>query len=201
LSPDVHTNTKDAISKVHRTEPRVTTDLQRVEGESPFTPKLTGLEFRCKGEERLKEKVAEVIRDNPDSLPHEVVQIIPDSIRYTFCLRSDDYTAGCRDIKERLESRGYQMYLSKNSWEDSEYKGINTRWVTPEGQRFEVQFHNPESYHAKQEVTHKAYERIRNPLTSKAELKELKSFQHEVSSWIPVPEGATSIPSFRRKGF
>ena len=44
-----------------------------------------------------------------------------------------------------------------------EYKGINTRWVTQEGQRFEVQFHTSESFHAKQNVTHDAYERLRNP--------------------------------------
>lgn len=92
------------------------------------------------------------------------------------------------------------MYQSKNSWEDPEYKGINTRWVTPEGQRFEVQFHTPESYHAKQEVTHKAYERARNPLTSKIEIQELKEFQREVSSWIPIPRGATDIPAYGRRG-
>jgi hypothetical protein len=92
------------------------------------------------------------------------------------------------------------MYLSKNSWKDQEYKGINTRWVTPDGERFELQFHTPESYHAKQEVTHQAYERARNPLTSKKELQELKAFQREVSSWIPVPTGAPDIPAYRRKG-
>jgi hypothetical protein len=64
-----------------------------------------------------------------------------------------------------------------------------------------LQFHTPESYHAKQEVTHKAYERARNPLTSRNELEELKAFQREVSSWIPVPKGATDIPAYRRRGF
>ena len=63
----------------------------------------------------------------------------------------------------RLESCGHKMYQSKNSWGEVEYKGINTRWVTQEGQRFEVQFHTPESFHAKQNITHEpAFERIRN---------------------------------------
>src|SRR6516162_11062269 len=61
-----------------------------------------------------------------------------------------------------VESRGHEMYYSKNYWADPEYKGINTRWVTPEGQRFEVQFHTPDSFHAKHQVTHLAYERIRD---------------------------------------
>jgi len=91
------------------------------------------------------------------------------------------------------------MFYGRNSWGDPEYKGINTRWVTPEGQRFEVQFHTPESYHAKQEITHEAYERIRNPLTNDDERSELKAFQREVTSWIPVPEGAKDIPDHRKE--
>jgi len=85
------------------------------------------------------------------------------------------------------------MYEGRNSWDHPEYKGINTRWTTPEGRRFELQFHTPESYHAKQEVTHKAYERIRNRMTTSTERAELNAFQREVSSWIPVPEGANNL--------
>jgi hypothetical protein len=48
------------------------------------------------------------------------------------------------------------MYQSTNYWGDPEYKGINTRWITRQGQRFEVQFHTPESFHAKQQVTHES---------------------------------------------
>jgi virulence-associated protein VapD len=201
LSPDKHDRTKEAISEVHGVESHVTEDLRQIKDESPYSAELVGLEFRRKGEDRLKEKVAEFIRDNPDAPPREVVQGIPDAIRYTFSTQKDDYTTAYRDLKERLEAHGYEMYYSNNSWDQAEYKGINTRWITPEGQRFELQFHTLESHHAKQEVTHQAYERIRNPLTSKAELQALKSFQREVSSWIPVPQGVTEISSFRKKGY
>jgi hypothetical protein len=91
------------------------------------------------------------------------------------------------------------MHYAKNHWNDSQYKGINTRWLTPQGQLFEVQFHTAESYHAKQEVTHKAYERIRNPLTSRAEIAELEKFQQEVSSWIPAPDEALSISDIKKR--
>jgi hypothetical protein len=93
------------------------------------------------------------------------------------------------------------MIYSKNHWrDDPEYKGINTRWVTTEGQRFEVQFHTSESFYAKQELTHDSYERLRNPLTQDVERQELRSFQREVCSWIAVPDGATAIPDYHRKG-
>jgi hypothetical protein len=92
------------------------------------------------------------------------------------------------------------MFYSKNYWTHPEYKGVNTRWVTPDGQRFEVQFHTPDSFHAKHHVTHLAYERIRNA-TSRAELRELHAFQREVSSWIQVPDGAADIPDYKKEGF
>jgi hypothetical protein len=91
------------------------------------------------------------------------------------------------------------MYLSNNSWSGQEYKGINTRWMTQEGQRFEVQFHTPESFHAKQYITHEAYERIRNPMTSRRELRELHAFQRTVSSQIEIPDGATGIPDYKKE--
>ncbi len=92
------------------------------------------------------------------------------------------------------------MYLSKNSWNSREYKGINTRWVTRNGQRLEVQFHTPESFHAKHHVTHAAYERIRNPMISDRERRELRDFQREVSSAIRIPDGAADIPDCEKKG-
>jgi hypothetical protein len=88
-------------------------------------------------------KIAEKLRFQPDREATEIVREIPDTIRYTFCLRPEIYTAGYYDIMRRLEDCGYEMFYSKNWWTNPEYKGINTRWVTPEGQRFEVQFHTP----------------------------------------------------------
>jgi hypothetical protein len=93
------------------------------------------------------------------------------------------------------------MYQSTSYWTDPEYKGINTRWVTQRGQRFEVQFHTPESFHAKEVVTHKAYERIRDLTTSRPELGELHAFQREVSARVRTPDGAADIPDFKKEGF
>jgi hypothetical protein len=91
------------------------------------------------------------------------------------------------------------MYQCKNLWTNPEYKGVNTRWVTSEGQRFEVQFHTRESFHAKHDVTHNAYERARSPNTSRAELADIEKFQREVSSWIPVPNGIEKIKDYKEE--
>jgi hypothetical protein len=183
-------------------EPPISDNVKRIETENARGGLLEGYEFRLKGQDRLVEKVAEALETStPDAAPDEIVEQIPDAIRYTFCLESKTYSDGYRDIRDRLEACGYEMYYSKNSWSDSEYKGVNTRWVTPEGQRFEVQFHTPESFHAKHEVTHSAYERLRNPSTSDTERSELSKFQREVSSWIPVPTRVAEIPDYKKKGF
>jgi hypothetical protein len=63
---------------------------------------------------------------------------------------------------------------------------------------FEVQFHTQASFEAKQ-LSHAAYERIRNPQTSDAELLELEDFQRRVCGKIPIPPGATEIAYLPRK--
>ena len=202
LTPERHAEAVAAIDRVRKAEPGLSADMQAVERENRHGGWLEGLEFRLKGGDRLKEKVAEgLTTTGPDARPEEILQQVPDAIRYTFSFRLESYTGAYFDIKERLENLGYEMYQSKNSWSAAEYKGVNTRWVTQEGQRFEVQFHTAESFHAKQCVTHDAYERIRNPLISAEERRELEAFQCEVSSRIQVPEDADSIPDFKKEGF
>jgi hypothetical protein len=201
LSQERHAETIDAISRAHKAEASISADMQTAERENTSGGWLEGFEFRLKGDDRLKEKVAEYLGAEPRKTASEALREIPDAIRYTFCFQPESYTGGYYDIKARLESCGHEMYLSRNSWGNLEYKGINTRWVTQEGQRFEVQFHTPESFHAKQNITHESYERIRNPLTSDGERMELRKFQREVSAAIRFPAAVAEIPDYKKEGF
>jgi hypothetical protein len=185
--------------RVTQAENIISDDVQRFAGECSRRTWLGGFEFRLKNSERIKEKVADKLDAEPDRSPAEVVQGMADAIRYTYCFDATDYASGFADIKGRLEASGYEMYYSKNFWADSEYKGVNSRWITSEGQRFEVQFHTAESFHAKHEVTHLAYERIRDPRTSEHERGELREFQRDVSSWIPIPPGALDISDSKKE--
>ena len=201
LNPERHTEAVTTLDRVREAEPAISADMRTVEQENRHGGWLEGFEHRVKGDDRLKEKVAEQLKAEPRMTAGEVLSEVPDAIRYTFCLEPGRYARGYYGIVEQLANRGYEMYLSKNSWTDPEYKGINTRWVTPDGQRFEVQFHTPESFHAKHYVTHDAYERIRNPMIPDRERRELKDFQREVSSAIQVPAGAAELPDYKKKGF
>ena len=73
--------------------------------------------------------------------------------------------------------------------------------MTQEGQRFEVQFHTPESFHAKQNITHASYERMRNSLTSDAERRELGNSSEKCHQPIRLPDAAPDIPDYKKEGY
>jgi hypothetical protein len=201
LDPEQHAEANEAIHRIRETVRPISADMQTIGKENTYGGWLEGFDHRIKGDDRLKEKIAAVLKVEPRLPAAEALREVPDAIRYTYCLQADNYTRGYYDVKERFESRGYEMYYSENHWTNPEYKGINTRWVTPMGQRFEVQFHTTESFHAKHDVTHVAYERIRDTSTSRTEKRELHEFQRQVCTPIEIPEGATDIPNYRKEGF
>jgi hypothetical protein len=201
LDPEQNAQSNEVIAGVARSEEKLTEHMGEAQRKNVYGGWLEGLGHRLKGEERLKEKIANELGVTPAMTPKDAINKLNDAIRYTFCFEPANYANGYWDVKQRLETGEYRLVYSKNHWrDDPEYKGINTRWVTPEGQRFEVQFHTAESYNAKHEVTHSSYERLRNPLTEDEERSELEALQQEVSSWVTVPEGAREIPDYGMRG-
>src|ERR1035438_6002055 len=188
-----------ALERIRPIEEKVSAMLHEIKTEVPGCD-LVGLKFSLKGEERFKEKVSDELRAKPDRPIAEITERMPDAIRYTFQLDADRYVTGYWNLREHLELSGSELLISRNSWDSPDYKGANTRWLGPDGQVFEVQFHTPESYQAKQ-LTHTAYERLRTGIAPGAERPELEDFQQDVSACIPVPDGSTGIPDYRREGY
>ena len=172
----------------------VTPAMKRIEAEDP-NRHLAGLENRLKGKDRLTEKVKNHLKTNPELSPEQAVGKIKDAIRYTFVYTDEYYTEGVRADVRRLADR-FELVDLRNSWLAAEYKGINTRWCVPEnGQVFEVQLHTYTSFEAKQ-FTHGAYEKIRDPATSRHERLKLQDFQRQVSADIPVPRDVSDIKDY-----
>ncbi len=182
--------------RVRETEETVTTPaMRRIEAEDPSRT-LVGLEFRLKGRERLSEKVAEAVEERGHSLA-EAFGFVKDAIRYTFCYPENRYSEGVLADCERLEAEGFGRFDRKNSWDEDEYKGINSRWRAPDGEQlFEVQFHTQASFEAKQE-THWAYERLRALPEDEVEVRQLRAYQREVTAKVPIPPSAAEIPDYR----
>jgi len=156
---------------------------------------LAGLKHMLKGEDRLKEKIAERLLAKPDRTVQQAISAISDPVRFTFCYSPQRYADGVRADVERLKAEGFELTKLKNQWSDEQYKGINSQWRRPEtGLRVEVQFHTSESLEAK-ELTHKAYERIRGS-ASPAERRELEAFQRQANTFLVTPEGTETIRNY-----
>jgi hypothetical protein len=156
---------------------------------------LTGFEFRLKGRDRIKEKVAKGMEETGLSVK-DAVASVPDAIRYTFQYDETGYADGVRADIERMVDQGFVLSILKNSWSADQYKGINSQWIEPEsGQRFELQFHTRISFEAKQ-ITHSAYERLRSGQPDPLEHLVLEAYQAKVTAAVPIPPGAAEIPDY-----
>lgn len=183
----------DRVREVERTV--VTPAMLGIEAEDPDR-RLTGLDNRLKGKARLAEKVTRWMKAQPDLTPDNAFGLVKDAIRYTFRYPDEKYAQGVYADCARLEAAGFQRGDRQGTWEDDQYKGINSRWREPEsGLLFEVQFHTQASFEAKQQ-THWAYERIRDTSTPPAEVRQLRAYQREVCAKVPIPPGATEIPDY-----
>ena len=57
---------------------------------------------------------------------------------------------------------------------------------------FEVQYHTPESWEAKQS--------IENPEVSESDKATARKYQQDFSAAVPIPEGAAEIPEYDDEG-
>ena len=199
LTPEQNAEATKACADIHDEGRRVALlAMRQIEAANPDC-RLAGLEHMLKGEDRLKEKIADAVRGRPGLTATQALSIVPDPVRFTYEYSPDRYADGVLADVEHLKEVGLEELKLKNLWSDEQYKGINSQWRRPEtGLRIEVQFHTPASLEAK-ELTHKAYERIRNPDTSPAERDELEAFQRRVNALLDTPPGTTEIPDFPEK--
>lgn len=196
IDEPVRRQVEGRCKKIRETEETIVTPaMHRIEAADPDR-QLTGLEHRCKGEDRIMEKVAAALEEQPNLTLEGALSSVKDAIRYTFQYTEDHYTDGVQADVDRLKAAGFEPVELKNSWSEEEYKGINSRWRVPEnGQLFEVQFHSRISFEAKQ-LTHPAYERLRNPSTARGEQDVLADFQCRATAYVPIPPRAPDIPNY-----
>jgi hypothetical protein len=199
LAPDANAEVTRGFARIREIgETVITPAMRRIEAEDPDRY-LIGLDKRIKGEDRLKDKVASELRAFGDITPSQALSRVPDAVRFTFCYYESGYADGVRADIGRLKAQGFEQINLKNSWISDQYRGINSKWRHPEsGVRFEVQFHTRASFEAKQ-LSHPAYERLRNPQTTRSEIRELEDFQRQVFARVAVPCGATGIENYLRE--
>jgi hypothetical protein len=194
LNPRDNAHVDAACDRIAKAEARITERVEDTERASVGS--LAGKEFCRKEPGSLKDKVAAAREGASNADCDRILANVHDAVRYTLQYNHDDYTQGVRSDIGWLKAQGFDLIRLKNFWNDVEYKGINSQWRDLEtGQAFEMQFHTAASFEAKQ-ITHKAYERIRNPQTTEDEMRELHDYQREVSFRTPMPIDAPDIPEY-----
>lgn len=194
LRLDPHTNAAADrfIEQAARHEPRITDQMRAIE-RSIDHGRLEGLEYRLKGEDSLKRKLASDMAEDINVSPEDALAGIRDSVRYTLEIPEGNYSHGVQQAVHHLQDQGFENIKFKNTWGDSGYKGINSTWRDPStGQTFELQFHTPESFEAKMNA-HELYEQQRLPGNSPERIHELEAQQREIFDNLHQPPGATDL--------
>jgi hypothetical protein len=172
----------------------ITPAMRRIEAELEHGCLVPDTEnYALKSPDRFKEKLAKLIDRYPDQPGDKLASAIHDGIRYTLVFPAEEYAAGVADAVQRLKDAGYELRVRKPSWDADDYRGVNSRWSDSEHKvLFEVQFHTPESWEAKQR-THDIYEKLCDTRITPAEHRQLEEQQRRIVAEIPLPPSAGNI--------
>lgn len=184
-----------ALDLARAAEPAVTADLADIVG--ALGGDLVGLDFRIKGQGSLERKLSQKMTTaNAAGQPITATQAaagIHDNLRYTATYSPTEYAQQAVRTVGRLRSSGYEIVRVRNTWDPGNvYRGVNMQVSTPEGYRFELQFHTPQSFDTKQK-THTLYDAIRElPADDPAFIAGSRLMQ-SLSDEIATPIGAVGL--------
>ena len=204
ISPETQFEADALASKVRMqaelVEPQITSDMKGLESDSK---KLTGLDYRLKGETSLSRKILSDAQF--ENIPlQEAASNIGDSVRYTLLCPEATYSTDVVESLEELVSKGYKIRKFKNTFTSDVYRGINVSMESPDGTVFELQFHTDESFNTKENLNHLFYEIARNDFTSPEAKTLANRIMKQNTTSVKIPEGVEKInimQSFKDQGY
>ena len=186
----------NAYNKIVLKEPAITADLKQISSDTGIP--MMGLEYRLKSKESFLRKVGTKSEQSLD--PQRIKDTInstDDVIRYTYQDNALSLTGSYKNVSEALQKKGYEVVEVKNHWlnKGNPYNGINCTFRAPESQKFqkfEIQFHTPESYGVKDRM-HKDYEAWRLLNASSPEAIALRRKMMEQSRGMEIPANIEEV--------
>lgn len=160
----VYNNTKKNLSVAAKSEPTITKDLKGIKDIV-----LYGLDFRLKEKKSAVEKVKrERIENKYKENWHDrkIMNRMYDLVRYTQLVDKDTFVEQAQKTIDELKGRGYKIVELKNFWRKevnkgkNPYRGINMKWKSPDGQKFELQFNTKNNLTVKDKM-HDIYNKQR----------------------------------------
>lgn len=182
--------------KAAKAEPKITNDI--VGSVSKLGGSMYGLDYRLKQPTSLGRKIASDAEGKNNRLESASTNI-KDAIRYTAVFDTENFVDGYNNMKSELESKGYKEYRCKNFYtmyenKTSVQKAVQCVFESPDGQKFELQFHTPQSQGVK-EVNHPIYEERRSKNSKKVDRMSGDFRMSALSSNVPNPKGVLGIIS------
>jgi hypothetical protein len=181
---DAHEASLKKAAAAAQAEPTISEDLRSVVEANGG--RLERFDSRLKTVGSLIRKILKIIVED-DTTADEAASEIGDAIRYTVVLDEHAYWANGTRIIEALQQAGYAVADASPGWKRFGYKGRNVKFVTPNGQQFEVQVHTQASLDAAEEC-HPLYEEWRLTSTSPERKAELTALQERIFAAVPVPD-------------
>ncbi len=178
LSPAENAWANKKMNEAKDREPAITPKVDEVSKKIPTGERVgQGYELKDKGQApypSFKRKLFDEMNPRPQKpgdpappkrSPDEVADKMNDLVRYTINFPKGTYSLGVQNALVEF-AKYFDEVKVKNFWVKKEagegnYPGINVTYKTKDGQLFEVQFHTPESFHAKGDVEHWGYEKKR----------------------------------------
>lgn len=163
-------------------EPALTENAREIAEKTGGT--LEGLDARIKTPASVHHKA---YREDGKDVP---VAEMCDIVRYTEVHPPEKLADGANNSMREYENRGYKVDKVKNTWDDENttYRGINARLTSPEGQKFEVQYHTPESFDLKSGEVHVLYKETDGLSDRDPRKAQLKEEMAERSAKLPRPD-------------
>ncbi|WP_101612884.1 ALF repeat-containing protein [Amycolatopsis sp. BJA-103] len=178
LSPAENAWANKKMNEAKDREPAITPKVDEVAKKIPTGERVgQGYELKDKGQApypSFKRKLFDEMNPRPEKpgapappkrSPDEVADKMNDLVRYTINFPKGTYSLGVQNALVEF-AKYFDEVKVKNFWVKKEagegnYPGINVTYKTKDGQLFEVQFHTPESFHAKGDAEHWGYEKKR----------------------------------------
>lgn len=191
LPNDMSEKAKETYNKACENEKKITPELNEIVKENGG--ELAGLEYRIKSPESFQRKINTDMSEKGIS-EEEAIENMKDVVRYTSVSDFDKLAENYSCTINSLKDKDYNVIETKNTWDNEKnpYKGVNVSLESPEGQKFELQFHTPESLEAKEKM-HKLYEEARLPSTPLERREELAKEMGEISSSLERPKDIDKI--------
>jgi len=194
----------DAVSAAQRVraaaadaEPAITREVIDIANDTGGT--MEGLDYRLKAEKSLARKVDDE-RGQHDGDVEKTADSMSDVVRYTMTFDDAAYLGGVDAALAQMEAQGYSMRV-KNYWTGGDpYQGINVAVTHPNGTKFELQFHTPQSLAAKDPI-HAHYETYRSSRDNRVRWTAYYRMTR-MASKIPTPPGnILSLGEAKFQGF